>query len=196
MAHTPLPLSVILLLRNREPAVTAMVRRAAEVARVRGVGGFELLALDQTSVDNTLSLLSVLQARLPELRTLQDVRQGMAVMEAVRAARGSRWLFVDRLVEPSMMTWGLQQLDNGRRAAIIPGEILAVESGLGARVLGNLSGGLVSAQQAVEDELAACGQRPAWNPAPDRGLAERALLFLRGRLGMVGLGQLDRPLGT
>lgn len=195
MTHTALPLSIILLLRNREPAVTAMVRRAAEVARLRG-GKFELLALDQTSVDNTLSLLSVLQARLPELRTLQDVRQGMAVVEAVRAARGSRWLFVDRLVEPAMMTWGLQQIDNGRRAAIIPGEILAVDSRLGAQVLGNLSGGLVSAQQVVESELAARGQRPAWNPAPDRGIAERALLFLRGRLGMVGLGQLDRPLGT
>ena len=190
------PLSIILLLRNCEPAVTAMVRRAAEVARVSGASGLEVLALDQTSVDNTLSLLSVLQARLPELRTLQDVRQGMALVEASRAARGERWLFVDRLVEPSMMTWGLQQLEGGKGAAIIPGEILAVEARLGARVLGNLVGGLVSAQHAVEGEMVARGQRPAWSPAPVRGLAERAALFVRARLGWVGLGQLDRPLGT
>ena len=31
---------------------------------------------------------------------------------------------------------------------------------------------------------------------PRLGLAERALLFVRRRLGWVGLGQLDRPLGT
>ncbi|WAS93842.1 hypothetical protein [Nannocystis punicea] len=193
-----LSLSVILLLRNREPAVTRMVRRAVDVVRSVGAKGrpFELLAVDQTSVDNTLSLLSVLHARLPELRILQDVRQGMAVIEAARAARGERWLLVDRLVDPQLMTWGLNQLENGKRAAIVPGEILAVEAKLGAQVLGNLTGGLVSAQQAVEHELAARGQRPAWSPAPDRGVAERAALFLRQRLGWVGLSQLDRPLGT
>jgi hypothetical protein len=193
-----LSLSVILLLRNREPAVTQMVRRVVDVVRNVGAKGrpFELLAVDQTSVDNTLSLLSVLHARIPELRILQDVRQGMAVIEAARAARGDRWLIVDRLVDPELMKWGLHHLESGKRAAIVPGEILAVEAKLGAQVLGNLSGGLVSAQQAVEHELSARGQRPAWSPAPDRGVAERALLFVRQRLGWVGLSQLDRPLGT
>jgi hypothetical protein len=94
------------------------------------------------------------------------------------------------------MKWGLHQLENGKRAAIVPGEILAVEAKLGAQVLGNLSGGLVSAQQAVDHELTARGQRPAWSPAPDRGVADRALLFVRQHLGWVGLSQLDRPLGT
>lgn len=197
-AHMQLPLSVILLLRNGEPAVTAMVRRVVDVVRSSDLRSqpFEVLAVDQTSVDNTLSLLSVLHARVPELRVLQDVRQGMAVVEAARAARGERWLLVDRLVDPTLMHWGLQQFAAGKRAAIIPGEILGVDAGLGAQVLGNLSGGLVSAQQAIEHELRARGQRPAWSPAPDRGVAERALLFLRGRLGWMGLGQLDRPLGT
>lgn len=197
-AAMQLSLSVILLLRNREPAVTQMVRRAVDVVRSLGAKGrpFELLAVDQTSVDNTLSLLSVLHARIPELRILQDVRQGMAVIEAARAARGDRWLLVDRVVDPQLMTWGLNQLESGKRAAIVPGEILAVEAKLGAQVLGHLAGGLVSAQQAVEHELAARGQRAAWSPAPDRGVAERAALFVRQRLGWVGLSQLDRPLGT
>lgn len=194
-----LPLTVILLLRNREPAVTQMVRRAVDAVRgsgTRGPSSFELLALDQTSVDNTLSLLSVLHVRVPELRVLQDVRQGMAVIEAARAARGEKWLVVDRVVDPDLMTWGLRQLDAGKRAAIVPGEILAVDARLGGQVLGNLTGGLVSAQDAVEHALTARGQRPAWCPAPDRGVAERALLFVRRRLGWVGLEQLDRPLGT
>lgn len=197
-AAMQLSLSVILLLRNREPAVTQMVRRAVDVVRSLGAKGrsFELLAVDQTSVDNTLSLLSVLHARIPELRILQDVRQGMAVVEAARAARGDRWLLVDRVVDPQLMTWGLNQLESGKRAALVPGEILAVEARLGAQVLGHRAGGLVSAQQAVEHELVARGQRAAWSPAPDRGVAERAALFVRQRLGWVGLSQLDRPLGT
>jgi hypothetical protein len=94
------------------------------------------------------------------------------------------------------MRWGVRQLASGQRAAIVPGEILAVEARIGAHVLGNLYGGLVSAQQAVTRELAARGSRPVTRPGPDRGLTERALLFLRGHLGMVGLGQLDRPRGT
>jgi hypothetical protein len=191
----PVQLSVVLMLRNREPAVARMVRRAAELGR-GGPGSFEVLALDEHSGDNTLSLLSVLHAKVPELRTMQEVREGTAVAEASRMARGERWLLLDRLVEPELLRWGVRQLAAGHRAAVVPGEILAVEARLGAHVLGQLYGGLVSAQQAVERELESRGGHVAWRPAPDRGLAERALLFLRGRLGWVGLGQLDRPLGT
>jgi len=194
----PVQLSVILLLRNREPAVAAMVRQAAAVSRnfVTEGGRFEVLALDEHSGDNTLSLLSVLHGRLPELRTIQEVREGTAVAQAARTARGEKWLFIDREVEPELLRWGVRQLAGGQRAALVPGEILALEARLGAHVLADLYGGLVSAQQAVARELAGRGSRPATRPAPDRGLTERALLFLRGRLGMVGLGQLDRPRGT
>ncbi len=194
----PVQLSVILLLRNREPAVAAMVRQAAALGRnfVKEGDRFEVLALDEHSGDNTLSLLSVLHGRLPELRTIQEVREGTAVAQAARTARGEKWLFIDREVEPELLRWGVRQLAGGHRAALVPGEILALEARLGAHVLADLYGGLVSAQQAVVRELAGRGSRPATRPAPDRGLTERALLFLRGRLGMVGLGQLDRPRGT
>lgn len=194
----PVQLSVILLLRDREPAVASMVRNAAELGRSTvGEGGrFEVLALDEHSGDNTLSLLSVLHGKLPELRTLQEVREGTAVAQAAHTARGQHWLFLDRQVDAELMRWGVRQLASGQRAAVVPGEILAVEARLGAHVLGNLYGGLVSAQQAVSRELAARGSRAVTRPAPDRGMRERALLFLRGHLGWVGLGQLDRPRGT
>ena len=194
----PVQLSVILMLRNREPAVAAMVRQAAALGRAFVTEGnrFEVLALDEHSGDNTLSLLSVLHGRLPELRTFQEVREGTAVAQAARMARGEQWMFVDREVEPELARWGVRQLAGGQRAAIVPGEILAVEARLGAHVLADLYGGLVSAQQAVVRDLGARGGHAATRPAPDRGMTERALLFLRGRLGMVGLGQLDRPRGT
>lgn len=190
-------LTVILLLRNREPAVAGMVRVAVELGRATaGAGNFEVLALDEHSGDNTLALLSVLHGRVPELRTLQEVREGTAVATAARMARGEQCICFDRVVDPELARWGVRQLAGGNRAAVVPGEILAVEARLGAHVLGNLYGGLVSAQQAVTRELAARGSRAVTRPAPDRGMRERAVLFLRGHLGWVGLGQLDRPRGT
>lgn len=191
-------LSVILLLRDREPAVAAMVREAAALgkAAVTDGGRFEVLALDEHSGDNTLSLLSVLHGRVPELRTLQEVREGTAVATAVRTARGEHCLMFDRVVDPELARWGVRQLAAGQRAGVVPGEVLAVETRLGAHVLGSLYGGLVSAQQAVERAMEARGGHVAWRPAPDRGMLERALLVVRRQLGWVGLGQLDRPLKT
>lgn len=190
-------LSVILMLRNREPAVAGMVRTAVELGRASvGAGNFEVLALDEHSGDNTLSLLSVLHGRVPELRTLQEVREGTAVATGLRTARGEHCILFDRVVDPELARWGVRQLAAGHRAAVVPGEILGVETRLGAHVLGSLYGGLVSAQHAVEEAVGARGGHVAWRPAPDRGLLERAVLVVRRRLGWVGLGQLDRPLKT
>ena len=49
---------------------------------------FELLALDERSGDNTLSVLSVLHGQIPNLRTLQDVDPGFGERAEV-AARGN-----------------------------------------------------------------------------------------------------------
>ncbi|MCB9567507.1 MAG: hypothetical protein H6710_09915 [Myxococcales bacterium] len=191
-------LSILLVLRDIESAVVGMVRDAQELAAgLAGDGHFELLALDEHSRDNTLSLLSILHAQIPALRTLQDLRPGAAIRRGARLARGRRWLIVDRPVTPELMRWALLQMtEHGHPAAVVPGEVLAVDAALGARALGDLRGGLVSAQREVERVLQTRGERAAWRPAPNRGVAERALLFVRGRLSTLGLGQLDRPLGV
>lgn len=154
---------------------------------------FELLALDENSTDNTLSVLSILHGQFAELRTVQELAPGTAIMRAARLAQGQVWLFLDREVDQDLCHWGARQVFRGHRAAVIPGELLAVDRGLGQASLGWLKGGLVAAQDAVEQALEAQGERPVRSPGPDRGLKDRARLMLRGRLSRLGFSAFDRP---
>lgn len=151
---------------------------------------FEILALDERSGDNTLSHLSVLNGQISQLRIFHDIAPGQSIRRAVEVARGSCWVVLDRPVELPLVEWAASMVTCERLAAIVPGEVLAVDADVGRVALRSLRGGLVSAQRAVERAVRERGQRPAWSPAPDRGIAERAMLFMRRH--MVGL--LDRPL--
>ncbi|NVB37293.1 hypothetical protein G6O69_05585 [Pseudenhygromyxa sp. WMMC2535] len=155
---------------------------------------FELLALDERSRDNTLSVLSILHGKVPQLRSVQELEPGTAVREAARHATGRVWLLVDGPFDPEHGLWAARQVFCGDPAALIPGEVLALGRGLGQATLGWLRGGLVSAQFEVERMLAAQGRKPAWSPPTQRRLRDRAHLQLRRRMGRLGLGLLDRPL--
>ncbi|HFE46398.1 MAG TPA: hypothetical protein ENJ18_13035 [Nannocystis exedens] len=184
-------LSILLLLHDLGPAVTTMVRDARELGSVlAGEAGFEILALDERSGDNTLSFLSILHAQVPELRTLQDLGRNLGISQGARVARGRHWLLIDRPVSTELLRWALLQVrDQGHPAAIVPASVLALTASTGIAALYDLRGGLVSAQRAVERNLRKTGsQRAAWHPAPEHGVARRALHYLqrqliRGRLG-------------
>ncbi|EDM80167.1 hypothetical protein PPSIR1_35992 [Plesiocystis pacifica SIR-1] len=214
-------LSIALCLRDDETRLPEMARAAAEVASSlaaeleagewrdtttppqRGereeatISGdlplrHELLALDEGSRDNTLSVLSILHRKLPELRSIQDLPRGTAVRQLARTARGRVWLIVDAPFEVDRALWAARQVFCGDPAALIPGEVLAVGRNLGQAALGWHRGGLVSAQREVQAMLDSHGQHAAWSPPRDHGLRQRATLFVRGRLGRVGLGHFDR----
>ncbi len=153
---------------------------------------FELIALDESSRDNTLSVLSILHGKIPELMTISGLAPGTAIMRAARTATGRVWLVVDGPFAVEHASWAARQVFCGDRAALVPGEVLAVERNLGQAALGWLNGGLASAQREVETMLAAHGQRGAWSPARAWGVRDRVRLFVRGRLGKFGLGHLDR----
>ena len=195
-----LDLSVILPLRDAEAIVAPMVHGAAAlVPQLAGLGqlgtpvGFEILTLDERSGDNTLSVVSLLHGQVSQLRTVQDVEPGTALARASQVARGRLWAIMDRPVSDDLARWAIEQVACGHRAAIIPGEILAVERELGRESLTRRNGGLVSAQSAVRRTLARRGEQPAFSPAPNRGILGRALLRAREAAGRVGLGRLDRP---
>jgi hypothetical protein len=191
--------TVIVPMRDLEKRVAPIVRAAAKVESLvtreddGGTPTFEILALDQRSGDNTLSVLSLLHGQIPNLRTLQDLDPGTAIKRATRVARGRVWLVVDHEIDPELAAWAVGQVFRGQRAAIVPGDILALDRALGLTVLGDLSGGLVSAQRAVSRYLRGQNTQPAWSPPRDHGPVTRARLFVRGRLGGFGLGWLDRP---
>jgi hypothetical protein len=194
-------LSVIVPLRDQEKYVAPILRgigRVAEYVRRPEAGDdqplqIEIIALDERSGDNTLSVLSLLHAQIPALRTLQDLEPGSSIRRAARIARGQVWLVVDHQVDPHLAAWGVGQVLRGQRAAIVPGELLALDRALGSTVLTGLTGGLMAASRAVTRYLRGQNTQPAWSPAPNRGAVSRARLFVRGRLARVGLGWLDRP---
>lgn len=191
--------SLILPLRDQEAQTAATVRTAQEIAQrvslpeERTSLEAEILALDQRSGDNTLSVLTLLHGQIPGLRTLQDVEPGRAIRRATKVARGSVWMVLDRPLDPELGAWGVSQVIRGHRAAIIPGEMLVVDQPLGVTVLPRVAGGLVSAQQAITRHLRGQNLQPVWSPPSKRGAAHRARLFVRGQLGRLGLGRLDRP---
>lgn len=190
--------SVLLPLRDAEEMVGPLVHTAElvqEQLRARHSElAFEILALDERSGDNTASVLSVLHGQLPQLRTLQDLDRGTALRFAARLARGDVWLVLDHPVEPELAAWAVGQVIAGQRAAIVPGEILALHRTVGVDVLREVEGGLAVAQREVARYLRRLGHRPAFSPAEGATRLDRALVFLRGHSGRVGLGFLDRPL--
>jgi hypothetical protein len=208
-----LALTIALCLRGDEARLADMVKTAVEVAdalasehaagewrdatREREEAsiealGFELLALDESSRDNTPSVLSILHGKLPQLRSIQDLAPGTAVRAAARSALGRVWLLVDAPFDSQHALWATRQVFCGDQAALVPGEVLAVRRNLGQAALGWHAGGLVGAQREVERLLAGHGQQPAWSPPRERALRSTAKLFARGQLGRLGLGRFDR----
>jgi len=191
--------SLILPLRDQEAQTASTVRVAREIVqRVplpegRPALTSEILALDQRSGDNTLSVLSVLHGQISSLRTFQDVEPGRAIRRATTLARGLVWLVMDHPIDPELGAWGVGQVLRGHRAAVIPGEMLVVDQPLGVTVLPRMTGGLVSAQKAITRHLRGQNLQPVWSPPSKTGAAHRARLFVRGQLGRLGLGWLDRP---
>jgi len=155
--------------------------------------GLELLALDQRSGDNTLSVLSVLREQLKGLRTVKDVSQGSALRYASQIARGDVWLVVDRPIDPELAGWAVSEVLGGKRAALVHGELLAMDRQLGLQILGRLRGGLVAAQNAVQRRLNTERHQLAIRTPTGGGALRKAQLLLRGGLSRVGLGRFDRP---
>jgi hypothetical protein len=196
--------SVLLPMRDAEAMVGPLVHTAQLVhqllcARHPGPNGelaLEILALDERSGDNTSSVLSVLHGQLPQLRTLQDLERGTALRFAARLARGDIWLVIDHPVEPELAAWAVGQVITGQRAAIVPGEILALHRTVGIDVLREQGGGLAVAQREVARYLRRLGHAPAFSRPAEATRLDRALVFLRGHSARVGLGFLDRPVAA
>jgi len=191
--------SVIVPLRDQEREVATTIRTATQIfehvtlpqGRVTEIT-FEILALDERSGDNTLSVLSVLHGRIAELCTVQDVDPGASLHRASKVARGQTWLIQDKPIAPMDGAWALTRVFGGARAAAVPGEVLVVPRPLGQRLLRDFRGGLVSAQNLVGRFLHKRGEELVMRDHPQARLA-RARLLLRGGLGRLGLSRFDRP---
>lgn len=191
--------SVIVPLRNREHEVASTIRAAADITKhVRSPEGetpeiaVEILALDERSGDNTLSVLSVLHGQIPGLRTIKDVVLGTSLRRASKIARGEVWVILDHAIAPASAAWALNEVLRGARAAVIPGEVLAMEGRLGTRLLAECRGGLVAAQREVVRFLRKHGEHAVVSE-PGDGRKLRVRDRLRRGLARLGIGRTSRP---
>jgi hypothetical protein len=81
-------ISVIMPFGDDEEAVGVAVRRTAEHLRTLGLG-FELLAIDEDSGDNSHAVLALLRAEVPELRVTHASGRGRGVDVGAARAQGT-----------------------------------------------------------------------------------------------------------
>jgi dolichol-phosphate mannosyltransferase len=85
-------LSVVVPVHNERDNIAPLVDEIC--AALRGVVAFEIVYVDDLSRDDTLQVLSALQAKVPELRVIRHLAQSgqsTAVRNGVKAARGT-WI--------------------------------------------------------------------------------------------------------
>jgi hypothetical protein len=113
-------ISVVLAIRNDEETVGHQVRGL--VAHLRGLGRtFEIVAVNDGSRDNSLSLLRLLAPQIAELRVITSNLGGRAFLRGTSESRGAVVVLLEagRTVSWAPLGWALSRLEAGREAVIV-----------------------------------------------------------------------------
>jgi Glycosyl transferase family 2 len=164
-------ISVVLAIRNDEETVGHQVRAVA--AHLRGLGRtFEIVAVNDGSRDNSLSIVSLLAPRIPELRLVSSNVSGRAFLRGTSEAKGSIVVLMEggRTVSLAPLGWALSRLEAGREAVILRGRYIVARRLLALPIIVRASGpGLlfehVFERRGKDLGIDIVGTRPR-NPAP------------------------------
>jgi len=164
-------LSVVLAVRNDEERVGHQIRSAASHLRRLG-RTFEILAVNDGSADNSLSVATLMAASIPELRVLPRNVSGRAFLRGVAEARGAVVVLLDagRTVSFAPLGWALSRLGAGRQAVILRGRYIVARRLMALPVIVRASGpGLlfepIFERRAQELGIDVVGSRPK-QPTP------------------------------
>jgi len=108
-------ISVVLAIRNDEETVGHQVRAVA--THLRGLGRtFEIVVVNDGCRDNSLSIVSLLAPRIPELRLISSNVSGRAFLRGTSEAKGSIVVLMEggRSVSLAPLGWALSRLEAGR----------------------------------------------------------------------------------
>ena len=122
-----LELSALVVCRDDDETVGHAVRRLA--THLDGLGlAYEILALDEGSGDNTLSLLALLRREIPHLEVLPGVGRGRGFVRGAAVARGRSLLLLDGRSDAPLAALGfaLQRLGGGDDAVVIAGRYVVL----------------------------------------------------------------------
>jgi hypothetical protein len=113
-------LSIVVAVQDDEDRIGHLVKAIA--FHLRSLGRpFEILGVNNGSRDNSLSILELLAARLPELRVVPDGSSGRAFLQGATQARGTLLVLLDggRRVSLAPLVWALSRIAAGRDAVIL-----------------------------------------------------------------------------
>jgi len=183
-SHRVPDVSVILGVGNHEDRVGHRVRALAEHLGRLGLD-FEIIAVNDGSADNSVAVLSLLAARMPELRVIGRDHHGRAFARGAIDAQGATLvLMAGGDTSPlSPLAWALGRLGAGRDAVLLRGRYIVARRMAALRVLERASGSFPAFERAFErraraSELCVVGTRPKARPGV-LGLVGGALEALR-----------------
>lgn len=119
-------ISVIFAVRNSEESVGRDVRRVTTYLRSLGKS-FEIVAVNDGCRDNSLAVLRLLSAEVPELRLCAAESAGRAFVRGVAEARGTVMVLCDgeRGEFPlAAVGWALSRVAAGRKGVILRGRCI------------------------------------------------------------------------
>jgi glycosyltransferase involved in cell wall biosynthesis len=113
-------LSIVLAVRDDEDSVGHQVRKLARHLGAMEVD-FEILAVNDGSVDNSLPVLDLLAQHTPELKIMRADSGGRAFQRGVCEARGGIVVLLEagRPMSLAPLAWALSRLAAGRDAVIL-----------------------------------------------------------------------------
>jgi Glycosyl transferase family 2 len=118
-------ISVVLAVGNDEDRVGHQIRSLASHLGRLGLA-FEIVAVNDGSTDNSLSIATLLAATVPELRVLARNAAGRAFLRGTSEARGAVvvLLSASRAASLAPLGWALSRLAAGREAVILRGRYI------------------------------------------------------------------------
>ena len=113
-------ISVVLAVHDDEERIGHHVKAIASHLRALK-RPFEILAVNNGSRDNSLSILELLAARLPELRVVRADAGGRAFLRGAEQAAGTLLILIEagRRTTVAPIGWALSRLAAGRDAVIL-----------------------------------------------------------------------------
>ena len=169
MSHHPscVPdLSFVVSFRDNEDQIGHQVRAIAAHAAAMGLA-FEILAVNDGSRDNSLSMLELVGARIPELRILRASAGGRAFLRGATEARGALLVLAEaeRPLSLAPLGWALSRLASGREVVILRGRYIVARRLLALPIIARAPGpGLlferVFEQRAQDLGVDVIGSRP------------------------------------
>jgi hypothetical protein len=134
-------ISVVLAVRNDEDRVGYQIRSVARHLRSLGQS-FEIVAINDGSSDNSVSIATLLAASVPELRVVSRNAAGRAFLRGTAEARGRVVVLLEaqKSVSFAPLGWALSRIAAGREAVILRGRYIVARRLMALPVIVRASG--------------------------------------------------------